>query len=142
MDTNITRVKKKREWAKYKKAFDEIIGDPFAPEPIDGVYNTLHSSSSISSIEGSFGEAEGTIDTSKPTVLDFFCDVDNALSACIHDSLTMDKFVWTYVFGVTDNPTHTLPKGLRNQLEQQIGKLLLMRGISPVKRYFTVTKGK
>jgi hypothetical protein len=140
MDTNSTRVKKKKDWTKNKQAFDQILGDPFAPEPVDGIYNTLHNSSSISSIEGTFGEAEGTVDTSKPTVLDFFCDVDMVVDACINDRFIRDKFYWTYVFGYTDEPERTLPKGLRNSLEQQIGKVLLSRGIAPIKRYFTVTK--
>src|ERR1035441_5056659 len=108
MDTNLTRVKKKKDWTKNKQAFDQILGDPFAPEPIDGIYNILHNSSSISSIEGTFGEQEGTIDTSKPTVLDFFCDVDMVVDSCINDRFIRDKFYWTYVFGRSEEHTSEL----------------------------------
>jgi hypothetical protein len=130
MDSNKTRLKQKREKEKNKAAFVAIIGDPY--NDIDGIYITLHGRSSISSIEANFGEATETVNPCKPSVSDFFCDVENALRDAIPNAVFGD-FTFTY-FGGMD----LLSKKTRNQLEQKVGKLLRTRGIYPVKRYFTV----
>jgi hypothetical protein len=140
MDNNKSRRKKSLKWAKNKEAFNEILGDPFAPEPIDGVYNLLHYSSTISSIEGTFGEAPGTIYAEKPSILDFFCDVDMAISKIITNDTFKAKFYNTYIYMCDDEWPWGLDKTLRPKFEQLIGNEFLRRGISPVKRYFTITK--
>jgi hypothetical protein len=136
MDSNKHRAKKKQELAKNKRAFNEIIGDPFSDDGQDGVYNQLHQSSSISSIEGSYGESPGIVYAGKPSVLDFFCDVDMVIRDVIENTKLREEFgliYFQYELTIWDD-------NRRNKYEQLIGKELLRRGISPIKRYFTVTK--
>lgn len=131
--------------ARYKNAFDEIIGDPFGhPEPIEGHYSLLKSRSGIFTVE-SERDSPSPVNQARPNQLDFFCDVDSA----IDDGLAVFQkhhpdfgkalnvlFLGTYWFET--GPMFNQKE--RAELEQMIGRILVARKISPVSRYFTVTK--
>lgn len=134
-DTNKTRAKQKNEERKNKEAFIEIIGDPFKSEPIEGCYLTLQSRSAISSIEEKLGQSVGTVNAAKPSTSDFFCDVENVIRDSVPKDLH-DSFILCYFEG----DDKAVSKGWNKRFEQIVGKLLRVRGISPIKRYFTVTQ--
>jgi len=132
--------------AKNKRAFDEIVGDPFAfPEPIDGHYSTLKNRSSISIIEPE-RQTQTTVNPAKPNPLDFFCDVESAIDDGLNtydkhiENIGMDRlkllFDNTYIF-VNDD---MFSQVARAKLEQIIGNILIRRGISPVHKYFTTIR--
>jgi hypothetical protein len=131
--------------AKYKAAFDEVLGDPYAhPEPIEGHYSLLKSRSSLSVAEPQ-RDSPSPVNQARPNQLDFFCDVDSA----VDDGLAVFQkhhpefgkalnvlFLGTYWFET--GPMFNQKE--RAELEQYIGRILVARKISPVSRYFTVTK--
>jgi len=129
--------KRSEKWARNKKAFDEIIGDPYGLEPIQGHYGSLKSRSSIS-IAGSEQLSPSPVNKARPSAVDFFCDVD----ACIEDGMStmykgaFDTFVNTYI-------TETGPifnQKERTKVEQLVGNILVERKIYPAARYFTTIK--
>lgn len=134
MDSNKTRVRQKKEEAKNLSAFLEIIGDPY--RDIDGVYNTLHNRSSMGSIEDKLGQPVENISAAKPSLSDFFCDVENAVKDVIPSNY-LEDFFSAYFDG-----NGWIHKHIRKQFEQSLGKVLRSRGIYPVKRYFTVNTRK
>ena len=131
--------------ARYKNGFDEIIGDPFGhPEPIEGHYSLLKSRSGIFTVVPE-RDSPSPVNQARPNQLDFFCDVDSA----IDDGLAVFQkhhpdfgkalnvlFLGTYWFET--GPMFNQKE--RAELEQMIGRILVARKISPVSRYFTVTK--
>ena len=133
MDSNNTRARKKNEWRKNKEAFDHIIGDPFSLDGKEGAYITLKKTSTVGSIDVLKGESKGRVEVQKPSLTDFFCDVDLIIREVIDDPIMLDRFFWTYIMGSEDIDAKT-----RNKLEQKLGKLFRLRGISPIQKYFTV----
>jgi hypothetical protein len=142
------RNKKKSELvARYKSAFDEIIGDPYAyPAPIDGHYSMLKSRSSISSVKHKQNSAPGPVNRARPNPLDFFCDVDRAIKDALatfkpnqyeDGAFTLDEIFYNTYF--TENGLIFM-QAERSVIEQLVGRILVARKISPVSKYFTVTK--
>jgi hypothetical protein len=133
--------------ARNKNAFDQVIGDPFAyPDPINGHYMRLKSVTSIR-VQNLENESSGTGNAARPSVLDFFIDVENAicdgLEAWNHDyiapgpiNVLVALFYNTYFyecdmqFAPTDRPS----------IEQHIGRILIARKISPPSTYFTTIR--
>lgn len=131
-----------------KKAFDEIIGDPYGKEPIEGHYTVLkHRTSQMTAfIDSQMSPA--TRNAAQPSHIDFFCDVD----AIVNEGLEIfkrsdfgrsqsqllqlfDNTYWNEVEPIFDQHD-------RADLEQIVGRLLRARKISPVSMYFTTVKGK
>ena len=140
--------KRSEKWFKNKRAFDEIIGDPYSkPEPIQGQYSALKSRSSVpvANITGSIGESKNA---ARPGPVDFFCDCE----AAVRDGLQTyanegnclktleDVFINTYI--VEDESKSTFSQQVRSKLEQIIGKIFIERSISPSSKYFTTIRKK
>ena len=129
--------------ARNKQAFDEIIGDPYAyPEPLNGLYYTLKTKSSITAaVISEQGQSKSPVNKAKPSSVDFFVDVE----AAVRDGLeaffginTLDAFVSTYI--TEDGSQDAFSQNERAGVEQAIGRLFVARKISPVNRYFTTVK--
>ena len=139
--------KRSERWGRNKRAFDEIIGDPYAkPEPIQGQYSALKSRSSvpIANIKGSLSESKNA---ARPSPVDFFCDVEAAVkdglstysTQCI-GGMYENLFINTYI--VEDSNFGIFNQKERSKLEQIIGKIFIERGISPSSKYFTSIRRK
>lgn len=139
--------KQSERWMLNKKAFDEVIGDPYAlPEPIEGHYATLKNRSSII-----IGEPEqkssSPVNQARPNVVDFTIDVENG----IKDGLELyakeflfelpdvfDTFITTYI---TEGPKEEcFNQRERADVEQIIGRILVTRSIYPTAKYFTTIR--
>jgi hypothetical protein len=139
-----SKVNKKAELAaKYKSAFDEIIGDPFAfPEPIPGMYEELKKKSAITIVEpGKAGATPSPVNKAKPNHLDFFVDVegsvqDGLLSYQLRTNYTFDELLVLFdnTYWIEDGTVFTQKE--RAEIEQIIGRILSARKISPAGRYF------
>lgn len=138
---------KRERAARNKRAFDEIIGDPYGwPEPKDGQYILFKKKSSIN--VASYDELQSSaspVNRGKPNTMDFFCDVERA----IDDGLiryfgkenfgnAVESFVYTYI--TEDGGPLTFTQSERAGVEQSIGALFVARKLSPVTRYFTTIK--
>lgn len=131
--------KKKAELVgKYKSAFDEVIGDPYAhPEPIEGHYSMLKSRSSIAIVEHKRDSSPSPVNQARPNQLDFFCDVDAAIKDGL-ESIEQDLDMFTNTYFLEQAPMFN--QSVRALVEQTVGRILVARKISPVSKYFTVTK--
>jgi hypothetical protein len=107
--------------AKNRIAFEETVN----------AYESMRFSSPIS-IMDTAKDGRGTLNNATPTPLDFFCDVENQVNKIIKDEKVREKLWNTYIFG-GDN---ILSKSRQNYYEQRIGKLLIVRGIWPIAKYF------
>ena len=131
------RKRKSLQQAINKKAWDEIIGDPFGwPEPIDGHYLALKNRSTVI-IADTEEKSRSPVNDAKPNPIDFLIDVEK----CVEDGLksigySKEIFDNTYIIGLGDifNTTE------RNSLEQVVGNIFVKRGIAPIQKYFTVIK--
>lgn len=137
-DSNPTR----RRAAVNKKAFDDVLGDPFSKHEVDGHYNKLRYRSILSATKSSFGESKVTLHPAKPNAIDFCCDVEQVVERVIGDDPDLlAAFVETYITG--DDATiqnSKITQQERIYLEQRIGRAFLTHGISPVVKYFAVIK--
>lgn len=125
--------------AENKKAFNDVLGDPFAkPEPIDGHYNLLKRRSTIAAVQNNFDEGRATSNRVRPNPMDFFCDVERVIEEVIPDKNLLNKFISCYIIG--DIESTELAQTERNRLEQRIGWLFLAHQISPVRKYFTTIR--
>jgi hypothetical protein len=130
---------KKNKFAENRRAFVDVFGDPKAqPEAIPGQYQTLKSRGNMASALGNIGEGKTTKNMASPCIVDFFCDVDKVVRLELNDE-EYKLFAKTYIYevesgGLTDNE--------RNNIEQRLGKLFRLRGISPVVRYFMAFRKK
>jgi hypothetical protein len=130
---------KKNRFAENRRAFVDVFGDPKAqPESIAGQYQTLKSRGNMASALGNIGEGKTTKNLASPCIVDFFCDVDKVLKLELTD-LEYRLFKETYIYedehgGFNDQE--------RNAIEQRLGKLFRLRGISPVVRYFMAFRKK
>jgi hypothetical protein len=139
--------RKKREGkaekaARFKRAFDEIIGDPYAqPDALEGQYSTLKNRSSVSIGEPD-RKSKSPVNEARPSAVDFFIDVDSAVADGLevwghfHIVAAKDMFYDTYFYeaGVI------LTQKERSEVEQVIGGILVDRGISPASKYFTAIR--
>jgi hypothetical protein len=147
-DSNKTREEKNRRKAIYKAAFVEVLGDPWQ-EDCEGAYNILSRRSAITVVESQFGLSPTTPNAARPLSMDFFCDVESVLHEVLDDMYSdgkpaLERFKITYGNGDIDDPDALSGRvgasSQRNIIEQKIGKLLWVRGISPVKKYFSAKR--
>jgi hypothetical protein len=147
-DTNRTRVLNKERNARNRRAFEEVFGDPFFDPSFQGQYQGLQSSAA--SLRGTALEplTGGSVNPSKPNLIDYFCDVENITTIALTNShqteaereKALADFTETYIHETT---TTAYTPEQRSNLELRIGSLLLAYGISPITRYFrTVRKSK
>jgi hypothetical protein len=119
-------------------AFQEIFGDPFAKEPVLGHYQeTKKSSSTLVAAKLNFDQGVGTNNPARPSITDFFCDVERVASIALTDEAAISKFTDTYI---NESTTTAYTTEERHKLEQFIGRLLIAYGISPVSRYFRTVR--
>lgn len=131
-DTNPTRARA----AKYKKAFDDVIGDPFSPYDTHGYYGALKHRSLLSATKNNFGESKATVYPAKPNIVDFCVDVERVIQSVLGDDHGLLRdFITTYV--MEQGGEVLLTQQERSYIEQRMGKLFTVRGISPVTRYFS-----
>jgi hypothetical protein len=139
---NQRRAQKRREQeSRYKQAFDEVIGDPYAlGEPLEGNYITLKCRSSVPAIDYD-KEGTATPNAAKPSILDFAMDVEKAVRQGLYQLGYPTSAFWkTYIDGYHDDKL--LTQGERTKLESKIGKIFLDNHISPVREYFrTIRQG-
>jgi hypothetical protein len=137
-DSNVSRARATERFQKNKRAFDEIIGDPFAhPEPIYGQYHLLKRRSSISAAKNNFDEGRTTGNKARPSIVDFFCDVERTIENAISEKNILIKFADTYINESTDT---AFTAKERSEIEQVVGKAFREHGISPVTIYFTAIR--
>lgn len=139
-----------------KRAFDEIIGDPFSKEDIVGQYETLRSRGVVQAVDnakvlehgGSFSGKSANM--AQPNVIDFICDVDQVvldglLKYSKTDSvspLLLGRFWATYFDPHIMLEADKFNQNERAEIEQIIGQLLIARRISPAVKYFTAIRKK
>lgn len=131
-DSNPTRVRH----AQFKAAFDEVIGDPFAPEPIEGGYVRLKRKTPVKIMQLD-DLSSGSKNPARPLVNDFFIDVENAIRDVITDPEILQQFWETYLW---EEPV--LNQDQRNAIEQMLGKKFIARRLVPVDRYFITIRQK
>lgn len=127
--------------ARFKRAFDEIIGDPYAkPDPIEGHYSMLKSRSSLAIAEPE-RKAKTPVNEARPSAIDFFIDVEAAVLDGLEVWWFGSKdakriFCNTYFYETGE----ILTQKERAEVEQAIGQILVYRGISPAAKYFTAIR--
>ncbi len=127
---NVTRAE---IFAANKRAFTDIFGDPFAwPEPVEGHYQNLKSRGVIAAMKNNFDEGRAARLPGAPTLLDFFCDVENIVSRNLEED-EQRKFNATYIL---ESGTDQLSGEEKVDIEQRIGRILKARKISPTTYYF------
>jgi hypothetical protein len=137
-DSNPTR----RRAAVNKQAFNDVLGNPFGAEDVEGHYNRLRHRSILSATRNSFGEGEATIHPAKPNAIDFCCDVERVINKVLGDDpKLLSEFIKVYITGSEEDITSsTLTQQERSYLEQRLGRMFLAQGISPVLRYFAIVE--
>jgi hypothetical protein len=132
---------KSERQARNKRAFDEIIGDPYSytedgSDTIQGHYSRLKNGSGVKA--STIDQMPGSSNPARPTALDFFIDVDACVSDGLDDigSRLGQLFINTYFLEI--EPRFTQQE--RANVEQIIGSLFRKRGISPVSKYFTAIR--
>jgi hypothetical protein len=130
--------KRSERWHRNKMAFDSIIGDPYSkPDPIQGHYAMLKGRSTISIVGGEQQTSPSPVNRAKPSVIDFFVDVDAAVEdgmSTIEGGFTVFLNTYIYEDGKTFNQKE------RAKVEQLIGNILVERKIFPLTKYFTTIK--
>lgn len=115
-----------------RDAFVDVFGDPFnKPEPTPGQYQTFKGRGPIAAMTNNFDEGKATRNPAAPSILDFFCDVENILTRNLSPQ-EKAKFIETYFYEVDG----ALTTKERNEIEQKLGRLFRARKICPVTRYF------
>jgi hypothetical protein len=127
------RRNKNSRFARNKAAFEDVLGNPFMkPESRQGHYQLFKTKSIIKAMVYS-DETNATKNNCQPSVLDFFCDVDNVVSRAMKTKTRLDLFIRTYI---TDEDASLFTPEEREGIEQQIGETLLELKISPITGYF------
>jgi hypothetical protein len=140
-DSNVSRERSRERFLANKRAFDDVIGDPYAyPLPITGHYITLKSRSSIAAMNNNFDEGKATRNPATPNIIDFFCDVERILTLNLQTEVEVGKFTRTYITEDDLGEIFTAPE--RTKLEQEIGKAFRVYSIAPVSKYFTTIRQK
>jgi hypothetical protein len=130
---------KKPKFAENRRAFVDVFGDPTAqPEAIPGQYQTLKSRGNMVSALGNTGEGKTTKNLASPCIVDFFCDVDKVLWLELNE-IECRRFAETFIY---EDDRGGLTAQERNNIEQRLGRLFRLRGISPVVRYFMAFRKK
>lgn len=135
-DSNSTR----RRAALNKQSFNDVLGNPFGKEDVEGHYNRLRHRSVLSATKSAFGEGEATIHPAKPTAIDFVCDVERVINKVLGDDpILLAEFIKVYITGLEEDiENSTLTQQERSYLEQRLGRIFLAQGISPVSKYFAI----
>lgn len=135
-DSNPTR----RRAALNKISFNDVIGNPYGKEDVEGHYNRLKHRSILSATRSAFGEGEATIHPAKPTAIDLCLDVERVINKVLGDDPELlTEFIKVYITGrEEDIDNSTLTQQERSYLEQRLGRLFLAHGISPVSKYFAI----
>lgn len=126
-----------------KTAMDDVIGDPYSKQDDrDGHYNKLRYRSILSATKSSFGESKVTLHPAKPNAIDFCCDVEAVILKVLGDDPELlAAFIETYITGDEETIQNSkITQQERVYLEQRLGRMFLVHGISPVVRYFAVIK--
>lgn len=131
MDSNPTRARIQ----KHRKAFEDVIGNPFDDADIEqGCYQRLKHRSLLSS-KPNTGEGIGTVYPNRPNPVDFCIDVENVIEEVFEGDPTLfGKFIKAYIR--QEESTITLAE--QHYIEQTLGRKFLARGLSPSGKYFTV----
>lgn len=130
-DSNPTRARVQKN----RKAFIDVIGNPFDNADIEpGCYQRLKHRSLLSS-KPNVGEGVGTVYPNRPNPVDFCVDVENVIEAVFEDDPGLfDKFIRVYIR--QEDEVITLAE--QHYIEQTLGRKFLARGLSPSGKYFTV----
>ena len=130
---------KKPKYAENRRAFVDVFGDPSAqPDAIPGQYQTLKSRGNMASALGNIGEGKSTKNLASPCIVDFFCDVDKVVRLELNPA-EKQLFDETFIY---EEESGGLNLNERNNIEQRLGRLFRLRGISPVVRYFMAFRKK
>lgn len=129
-DAGRNKARERREM--YRRAFVEIMGDPFALDEPEGFYNMFKSRGELAASKNDFDTGRGVKNPAQPSMLDFFCDVEIIVEQVIKDKRFLKRFYGTYILG--DKPSITSSE--QQDLEQRIGRLFMEGKISPVAKYF------
>ena len=132
-----------------KRAFDEVIGDPYSMEDLPGQYSILRNKDVIKAVDNSNIDmmTHTEVNPAVPNPIDFICDVESAIEdgcrkyATAHSlpaQYVMSDFYDSYIW----QNYKALDQKQRAEIEQVIGQILIARKISPVVRYFTAIKHK
>lgn len=140
-DTNPTR----RRAQVNKKAFDDVLGDPFSnDEAKQGHYCSMRYRSILSATRNNFGEGAATVNAAKPNAIDFCVDVEKVILKVLGDDLPLlHSFIELYItntVGQFEGNQKSITQAERVYLEQRMGRLFLAQGISPVIKYFTTIR--
>lgn len=117
---------KKKEFAKNKRAFDAVMSH----------YRSLLGIGSISAMNMA-ASAKGSPNPTRPTPLDFRCDVDKAIKKIVA-ARHRARFIAVYILteGETDIEQEMLADkiigGARHSFEQRLGEQFVQRKIFPV----------
>lgn len=131
---NVTR---SEIFAANKQAFNDVFGDPFAkPESLSGQYQLLKGRGYVAAMQYT-DESKATRNTARPTLMDFFCDVENVLTRNLSKE-EHAKFIECFLYEVGG----VLTDKERSDIEQRLGRLFRARKISPVSRYFKTIRQK
>jgi hypothetical protein len=141
------KINRKEELAaKYKRAFDDICGDPYALEPFPGNYEVLKQRSAITIIEpGRAGNSPSPQNKARPNQLDFFVDVERAVEDGLLTYQKKTDYTFDELVTIFDN-TYWIESGViftqkqRAEIEQIIGRILSARKISPAGKYFVAIR--
>lgn len=135
-DTNRNRAKAKTLEAKHRAAFREVFGNPYT-QPVStlGTYQELKKAAGRIKSAKLGDETHGNYNPARPTVSDFFCDVENITTIALPDEAAVKRFTDTYLHELT---TTAYTKEERRSLEEMIGRLFIAYGIVPVSKYFQV----
>ena len=132
-DSNLSRVDSKARFQRNKAAFEEVFGNPFfKPEPLQGHYQGLLARSSIQPTDYTT-EGIGTKNPCQPSLADFSCDIEAVIKLVMLNNSGYERFMKTYIY---DDDATLFDAKARQQIEQEIGAVLLKRKISPVLGYF------
>lgn len=127
------------EFSYNKNAFDDVIGDPFAPEPIEGHYSKLQKRSDVRVAVNDFDIGKATRNTAQPNIMDFVCDVERLVDAGLTgDVKKIRAFQKTYI---TEESVEFSTEE-RVTIEQSLGKLFRRYKLSPVSKYFQTIRQK
>lgn len=126
------------EFSYNKNAFTDVIGDPFATEPVEGHYITLNKRSSLRVANNDFDSGQATRNTAQPNQMDFFCDVERIISDHFKDNATLiEEFEATYI---TEERADIYTAEERVVIEQAMGKAFRRCKLAPVSKYFTAIR--
>ena len=120
--------KKPPQFAKRKKAFDEVMAAYRDAKDVTGGMGAV----AITDAGG------GTPNPAKPSLTDFRCDVERVIYKCVKAGGLMARFAAVYIMFDSENPIDTerladqvIGSG-RHNLEQGLGAEFLKRGIYPL----------